>query len=288
MPIPHLFRTLVGLASVVATASILAPAFLAARQPDAEKAILQANDHLNQAFQRRDVKAYEAATTTDFVRVSGNGRLLGRAEWMKMVLAAPGPERRPGTFDQASVRIFGDAAVVTYRNKPVNPDGTPGVVSHLTRVFEKQGSQWKLAFAQSTDLQPPAPPTGPAPTPLPAWSASTPVEREALAAFEAIQKANRDRDVAAWERLSAPDFTIINADGTRVSRAERVAQLKAPPAANAAPPVPQTEVRLAVKGGSLAIVTWKNQGRSLKVLAKSGSGWRQVLQQTSPIVAPKT
>ena len=280
-------RASVGVA-VAAAACILMQPLAGARQPEAEKAVLQAVAEVNRAFQLRDARGYAVLTTADFVRVGGNGRVFGKADWLKTVAAA-GAERRPGTFDQASVRIYGGAALVTYRNQPVTPDGKPGPVGYLTRIFERQGSQWRMAFAQSTDLQAPAPPTGAEPAALPAWSPSTPIEKEALAAFEAIQKANRDRDVAAWERLSAADHLIIGADGARVTRADRVAALKAPPAANAAPGAAQTDVRLSVKGGSVAIVTWRaGQARSLKVLAKTAGGWQQVLQQTSPIVAPKS
>jgi hypothetical protein len=112
--------------------------------------------------------------------------------------------------------------------------------------------------------------------------------REALAAFQGIQKANADWDVAAWERLSAPDHAIINPDGSRASRAQRVAALKAPPPAGAAPPVPAQNVRIIVKG-DVAAVTWTaGTSRSLKVLARSKSGqWQQVLQQNTPIVPVK-
>jgi len=280
-----------GPATALVAALVIVP--LVARQAESEKAVLQAIAAVNEAFQRADVKAYDALTTSDFLRVGSNGRVIGKATWLKTVVANSGPARKPGTFDETSVRVYGDAAVVTYRNKPVTSDGTPGPVGYLTRVFEKQGGQWKLAFTQSTDLQAPAAPTTPAPPPLPAWSASTPLEKEALAAFQAIQKANADRDVAAWERLSAPDHLIITAEGRKTTRAERVAALKAPPAANAAAPTAMSDLRLMVKGGGLAVVSWRsgpasNPTRSLKVLAKRGTAWQQVLQQGSPIVAPKS
>lgn len=153
----------------------------------------------------------------------------------------------------------------------------------------KEGTQWKLALAQSTDLKPPAAPGGPAPMALPAWTATTAAEREALAAFQGIQKANASRDLVAWERLSAPDHSIIGADGTRTTRAERVAALKAPaPAAGAGGAAPQDrEVRVIVKG-DVAAVTWVGgSSRSLKVLARRAGQWQQVLQQSSPIVAAK-
>ncbi len=282
----HVTRSVVAAGSAVLLAVALGlPA--SARQPEAEKAVLQTIARINDAFLKRDAQAYEALTTTDFIRVGGDGRLFGRAVWMKTVIAAPGPDRRPGTFDETSVRVYGDAALVTVRNKPTAADGRPGPVGMITRVFEKQGSQWKLAFAQSTDLKTPAPSTTPAPPALPAWSASTPLEKEALAAFDAIQKANRDRDVAAWERLSASDHVMIGPTGATTTRAERVAALKAPPAAGAVPAPPTTDLRLMVKGGSLAVVSWKaGVTRSVKVLAKRGTGWQQVLNQASPIVSP--
>ena len=257
-----------------------------AGQPSAvERSVMQAIEQVNVAFQHRDVKAYEGLTTADFVRITSNGRVFGRSDWLKTI-AASGPERGPGKFDQLSVRVYGDAAVVTYRNTPTGPGGQPGAVNYLTRVMAKQGTQWMMALAQSTDTQSPPAPTGPDPDALPAWSASTPAEREALSAFQAIQKANRDRDVAAWERLSAPDHSIIDADGTRTSRAQRVAALQAPPAAAAAA-LPGQNLRLVVKG-DVAAVTWTaGNARSLKILARKGGQWQQVLQQTSPVVAAK-
>lgn len=144
-----------------------------------------------------------------------------------------------------------------------------------------------LALALSTDVTPPAPPTGPEPPALPAWSPSSAAERDALAAFQAIQKANRDNDVAAWERLSAPDHLIISPTGTKTSRAERVAALKKATAGPPGAPPADQGVRLIVKGDVAAVVWTQGQGRSLKVLARQGGQWRQVLQQSAPIVAAK-
>ena len=252
-----------------------------------EKAVMQAIDQINTAFQHRDVKAYEGLTTADFVRIGSNGRVLGRVEWMKTAVAAPGPERSAGKYDQVQVRVYGDGAVVTYRNLPAAAGSQPGAVSYLTRVMAKEGAQWKLALAQSTDTQPPAAPTGPEPAPLAAQSTATPEQGAVLVVFRAIQKANADRDLTAWERLSAADHTIIAADGSRTSRAERVAALKAPPATGAAAPQGEQNVRVMVKG-DIAAVTWTaGAARSLKVLARSGGQWRQVLQQSSPIVSAK-
>jgi ketosteroid isomerase-like protein len=125
-----------------------------------ERSVMQAIEQINAAFQQRNVKAYEALTTSDFVRINSTGRVFGRSEWLKTV-AAPGVERGPAKFDQLSVRVYGNASVVTYRNLPTGAGGQPGAVSYLTRIMAKQGEQWTMALAQSTDTQPPAAPTGP-------------------------------------------------------------------------------------------------------------------------------
>lgn len=246
-----------------------------------DPAVMRAVDRINAAFQARDTKAYDALTTADFVRVASNGRMFSKADWMKTV-AAPGATRGAGKYEEVSVRVYGNGAVVTYRNIP-----EPGAVSYLTRIMERQGTEWKLALALSTDVKPPAPPAGPEPPALPAWSPSSPDEKGALAAFQAIQKANRDNDLAAWERLSAPDHVIITVTGTKTSRAERVAALKKAATGVPATPAGDQNVRLIVKG-DVAAVTWtQGQSRSLKVLARQGGEWRQVLQQSAPIVTPK-
>jgi ketosteroid isomerase-like protein len=260
---------------------------VSAQTAPAEREVMQAIDQVNAAFQNRDVKAYEALTTADFVRVTSAGRVHGRSDWVKNVVALPGAARVAGKYDQVSVRVYGNGAVVTYRNVPATTGSQPGVVSYLTRIMEKQGTQWKMALAQSTDLKTPSPPTGTEPPALPPWSATTAAEKAALSAFQAIQKANAARDLAAWEKLSAADHAIIGADGTRTTRAERVANLKAPATGQAGPAGPDQQVRVMVKG-DLAAVTWLSDStRGLKVLALKGGAWQQVLQQSSPIVAAK-
>lgn len=256
---------------------------VSAQTSPAEREVMQAIDRVNAAFQARDVKAYEALTTTDFVRVTSAGRAFGRSEWLKTV-AAPGAARTAGKYDQVSVRVYGNGAVVTYRSVP---GAAGGVVSYLTRIMEKQGAQWNMALAQSTDIKTPNPPSGAEPSALAPWSGASAAEKAALSAFQTIQKANAARDLAAWEQLSAADHAIIGADGARTTRAERVAALKAPPTGQAPAAVADQQVRVMVKG-DLAAVTWiAGTNRSLKVLALKGGQWQQVLQQSSPIVAAK-
>ncbi len=273
----------------VCAALCLSVSISSAQTSPAEQEVMRAVDQINTAFQQRDVKAYEALTTSDFIRVTSQGRVFGRSEWLKGQVGAAGTPRGAAKYDQVSVRVYGNGALVTYRNAPAGAAGQPGAVSYLTRIMEKQGAQWKMALAQSTDLQLPPVPTAARPAALPPWTATTAAEKAALSAFQAIQKANAASDLAAWEKLSAADHAIINADGTRTTRAERVAALKAPataPAA-AAPAAPDPQIRIMVKGDLAAVASVGGDTRSLKVLALKGGNWQQVLQHTTPIVAAK-
>ena len=73
---------LLGSAALAVLASTLLVPHLAAQPAPGEKAVLRAVDQVNAAFQRRDVKAYDSLLTTDFVRVGGDGRIFGRADWL--------------------------------------------------------------------------------------------------------------------------------------------------------------------------------------------------------------
>ena len=71
---------------------------LSAQTSPAEREVMQAIDQINAAFQGRDVKACEALTTADFVRVTSPGRVIGRDDWLKNV-AAPGAARAAAKHD---------------------------------------------------------------------------------------------------------------------------------------------------------------------------------------------
>jgi hypothetical protein len=55
---------------------------------------MQAIDRINAAFQHRDGRTHESLTTADYIRVSSNGRVFSRTDFLKTVVAA-GEERGP-------------------------------------------------------------------------------------------------------------------------------------------------------------------------------------------------
>jgi hypothetical protein len=86
-------------------------------------------------------------------------------------------------------------------------------------------------------------------------------------------------DVAAWDRLTADDFTLVDNTGAFMTKAQRIAQLKTEkPTAYAAPQRVQIKrygdayIRRFLNGGNLWV---------LDVWVRQGSTWRVAAVQTT-------
>ncbi len=119
-----------------------------ARNP-AEAAVLKVNDALNEAFRARDVAGYEGHTAPEFVRISAFGQVSARPAFLKDAVATGTTARPSPVADEVRVRIYGDVAVVTYRNLR-NAD-------RMMRVLVNRGGAWKAVAAISTIIWPTAP-----------------------------------------------------------------------------------------------------------------------------------
>ncbi len=115
----------------------------------AEAAVAKVNDAINEAFRARDVAGYESHTAPEFVRISSFGQVTPRAEFVKNAVAAGTGARLGPAADEVRVRVYGDVAVVTYRNLR-NAD-------RMMRVFMNRGGAWKAVAAISTIIWPAAP-----------------------------------------------------------------------------------------------------------------------------------
>src|SRR3981189_1091233 len=62
------------------------------------------------------------------------------------------------------------------------------------------------------------------------------VPRDLREAMRARDEAVAKADAATWDRLTADDFTVVLADGTLLTKAERLAQFKTQQAPTPAPP----------------------------------------------------
>jgi ketosteroid isomerase-like protein len=129
-------------------------------------------------------------------------------------------------------------------------------------------------------------------------AASASAEAEVRQAVRDYDEALRRADVAALERIWASEFTFVNARGERLTRAERLANLRTGRTAlDSLAHVPQEE-RIQVYG-EIALYTTlltlsgrysgqaeQGQFRALVVWVRRDGRWQQLANQMTPVVAP--
>ncbi len=151
-------KNLAGLWLVAMCLALATVAFSQAPS-DARQEIERLEEQARQAALKGDISFVEKYTASDYVAIMGNGRSHGKAEEIQ--------NRQSGgltyqTIDvhELKIRIYGDTAVCnslasvkltvqekgykTYYNKEYSGD------YRFTRVWVKQGGDWKLVSFQST------------------------------------------------------------------------------------------------------------------------------------------
>ena len=137
------------------------------------------------------------------------------------------------------------------------------------------------------------------PAPARAQSASDSARvAEVRQATRQYDAALRRADVAAVERFWAAEFTFVNPRGERVTRAERLANLRAGRTAfDSLAPAPQEEririygdvavhTTLLTIGGRYGGRAQQGQVRALVVWVWRDGRWQQVANQLTPVLAP--
>jgi ketosteroid isomerase-like protein len=123
-------------------------------------------------------------------------------------------------------------------------------------------------------------------------------EQEVRQMIEQYRTALMKGDTAALERIWADDYTFINANGTVLTKTERLANLKSG-ATNLGTIEMDPKMKIRVYGGDVAVainqVTLKGQysGKATSgqfqasiVWAKTPSGWKLVCNQITPVTSP--
>lgn len=83
-----------------------------------------------------------------------NGAVITRDEALKMCRSQETPIAGM-TSDELSVRVFGDAAVVTGRTIATTGGATPETITlRFTDVFVRRGGRWQAVASQATRLAP--------------------------------------------------------------------------------------------------------------------------------------
>ena len=101
-----------------------------------------------------------------------------------------------------------------------------------------------------------------------------------------LQRAMQERDQAVdkvdamtWDRLTAPNFTVVDATGTFLTKAQRLAELK-----TQKPAAPTTRERVQIEPyGNVFVRRFLSGGNwVLDVWLKDSAGWRVVAVQVTP------
>lgn len=115
-----------------------------------EKELVAVNSALNEAFASSDSATCDRYSAPEYVRIASTGAVTDRAAAVKAI-ATP-RDRRPSLHDEIRVRVYGDVAVLSFKDTPVSGDGKAGRPVRTTRVFTKTDGDWRQVVAISTPL----------------------------------------------------------------------------------------------------------------------------------------
>jgi hypothetical protein len=122
----------------------------------AEGEVLKAQQALEDAFARHDAASYERLTLPEFIRIGERGQVASRPEWIKAnVIGNTDTARVLPAIDDVRIRVFGDVAVMDYRQFTKDTEGmTNARPLRMMRAWVRRDGGWKLAATISTIVWP--------------------------------------------------------------------------------------------------------------------------------------
>jgi ketosteroid isomerase-like protein len=188
----------------------------------------------------------ETLTHDDFLLTRADGVWLPRADFVKGMRDQPLPGARSTDL---RVRLFGPVALVHALLESPRPDGSAGSL-RTTDVYLWSGTAWRLVSSQDTALGATAAVplvTGTAPAHAP-WQGHEPVGDDDTvlhALNERYVQAFREADVAWYDAHLAPDYLVVQGDGSLHDKAAALARFALPTFATAMTsfPVDRVSVR---------------------------------------------
>ena len=105
------------------------------------------------AFAQDDKAKFEQLVTDDLTMTHSSGEIANKAELMA-VMRPSTPERPlPAlSIEDANVRVYGDAAIMTGKLLETARDGRRVVVYRFTNTYIKQKGRWRMSAGQLTTL----------------------------------------------------------------------------------------------------------------------------------------
>jgi uncharacterized protein (TIGR02246 family) len=131
----------------------------AAQSGNAEQEVRALVREWDEAFQRRDPAALNRILADDFVMTDASGAVLNKMQYLSSVVKAPDishiPQPSP-VSDDVTVRVYGDAAVVTgHSTVKGRSRGRGQFLSgqyRFTDVWVKRQGQWQAVATQGTSI----------------------------------------------------------------------------------------------------------------------------------------
>jgi ketosteroid isomerase-like protein len=116
-----------------------------------EEHVLKLDNEWNEAYPRRDVSALDHIIADDWVCIDGAGLVIGKRQLLARVESSVA-FLDPHKFDEITLRMFGDTAIVTGRLSGTrrDNDGTFYLEQRYTRVYVKRNERWQSVATQVT------------------------------------------------------------------------------------------------------------------------------------------
>jgi ketosteroid isomerase-like protein len=119
-----------------------------------EDRILDLDREWNEAYPRLDCAALDRIVADDWVCIDGTGLMITKSELLTRV-ASSTSFLDPYKFDEITIRIFGEAAIVTGRlsGQMRDRDGARDVNQRYMRVYVKRNEGWQAVATQVTKVK---------------------------------------------------------------------------------------------------------------------------------------
>ena len=120
---------------------------------EVEQTVKQLQQTLIDAYIHRDMAALDRILAPDYMFIDDLGTLITKAQ---MIASFQTGERKMGAYriDDQKVRVYGDAAVMTYRytSEEQYQGKDDSGERQLTRVFAKRNGQWQMVSGHETRI----------------------------------------------------------------------------------------------------------------------------------------
>lgn len=133
---------------------VIAPALASDTGTDkVTAALMQTEQRLLDSLLKGDSAPFKTAMADSFVFIAPDGSMQQRAEWLTD-LETGNLKLTSSVYDNMVVRLYGDAAVVTYGSTDAGKYKDEDISGKYlwTDVFVKQRGQWRIVSTQGTPI----------------------------------------------------------------------------------------------------------------------------------------